>query len=193
MTSKLLGIYQSLLDTPTIFLGDVPACARAAGLTGTWPALERGPYGTLPKYGNVYFGRTGHGLVKVGFSMTPDLRMFGQWLGPIVVIVGVQPHHERAMHALLANERVFGRELFAGAGTEAFIAKAKELSTKQLRDWICSRGSRIREAQLTDPAEGEKFRKYYRWKVAVETREEQRRIFRAKARAWFARTDKAAA
>jgi hypothetical protein len=149
MIANRAQLYTALLETPTIYRGDVPDCAEATGVSGwEWPLLQRDAQGGIKGRGNVYFGRAGNGLVKVGFSQDPAKRMLELGLGPLLVVLTVQQHHERALHRLFARDLMHRREYFGGALVEAFIAKGRAMSDRVLRSWTTADDAHRRERAL---------------------------------------------
>lgn len=189
MLDARASIFAALLAAPCIHDADVLACASVASppRDWEWPPF-RSIRGHIKKYGCVYFGRTGDALIKIGFSMTPDLRMLAQHLAPLLVIAGAQPHHEKAMHRLFAAELAHGREHFAGPRVEAFVACGRARSTWVLRKSRYGRQARISEALLLDPLGEGRTIKQRMDRLTIQ--EEQRfahEAFRRRSRVWFRR------
>lgn len=188
MVTSMREIYTALLDTPTIYSHQVRELSMQYWDNScTWPDLAYNAYGHIPNKGHCYIGRTGNGLLKIGISKTPLERMLTQELGPLLVILDCQPVHEKSLHLIFRRERVRHREMFGGPNVEAFVAAARVAADLPFRRYSTAREFLVRELACTDPEGATALRVEHEAKRVAETRERNDRLFRRKARLWFAR------
>jgi hypothetical protein len=123
--------HMDLLATPVVSGNDVPLFAFSVSRDWQWPA----PTATESAGDvTVYLAPT-DGLIKVGFSESPDRRVLLLNLSPHVFIVGVTMQHEKALHTLFADELRRDREYFAGPKIETFISGALMRSRSVARQY----------------------------------------------------------
>jgi hypothetical protein len=122
-----------LLATPVV-VGE----SLRARFGDAWPVVPGACWGRgsldPERMGWIYFGRTPAHDVKAGFTSSLESRITCLELDPVVFIYCVQLHHERALHRLLAGERVRG-ERYRGARIEGLMTELVALSSERFRDF----------------------------------------------------------
>jgi hypothetical protein len=182
---KLADLHERMLATPVITHSWVPRLAVRTGYASAWawPAKSwdrvTGEY-ELP--GSVYFGRTGNGLIKIGFGSCAAVRVLAQKLDPLLVLLDAGFEHEKALHQLFARELVHGRECFYGPGVETFVSVARAWSTETFGQTYRANELRTQILEASKPASGRSMRS----QLDAMKRTEAHRFFRSKARFWFA-------